>query len=82
MIRSDELSRPQFTREQRSGLRLIFAWRPSGRAEVFEGLSFHCAEALGRWLGGEDHFDPTTFPLAYRRFGSWREAEGWLRNHA
>jgi hypothetical protein len=76
----DERSRPWFDREMRSGLRLILARRPDRRTPVYEALTFHCEEGLASWLAGGDDFDPEACPLRYRCFGSWPEAEGWLRD--
>jgi hypothetical protein len=74
-----ERSRDRFDREMRSGLRLIFAWRPDRYGAVYEGLTFHCDEGLASWLGGDDDFDPAVCPLRYRRFEGWQEAEARLR---
>ena len=74
-----ESSRPRFVREMRSGLRLIFAWRPDRRAAGCEGLAFHCHDAVVRWLKSADDFDPEPCPLTHRRFDCWEQAEAWLR---
>ena len=63
----------------RSGLRLIYAWQPRPGLMRYEGLTFHCADGLARWLRGENDFDPAGCALAYRPFGSWPAAEAWLR---
>ena len=63
----------------RSGLRLIFAWRPDHQTPAYEGVTFHCGRGLASWLGGSDEFDREACPLTYRRFDTWRRAEAWLR---
>ena len=63
----------------RSGLRLIYTWEPRPGLVRHEGLTLHCADGLAPWLGGADDFDPERCPLACRPFGSWSDAEAWLR---